>query len=442
MKHEKSAYELSQSQVSTPPDVIKLFWRLTHERRGELGTVLDVGAGDCRFAVGGRYRKYVGVEIDPVRVKIAIIPTKGHLIKGCAFRHRAEDYDACIGNPPYVRHHDIESPWKDRVVGQVEQYLGFRMNRKCNLFLYFMCLGLLKTKEDGLVAFVVPYEWVSRPSAEPVRRFIREQGWNVQVYRFSAPVFDEVLTTASISIIDKRGKSGGWSFFDVSPEYTITKRTSAVGDPRGVLEYEERGPFWAQRGLSPGSQKIFCLTEGERIHNGIHKKDVTPCVTTLRNVPRTVKTLTDQCFRHYFVHAGERCWLINSHLERLSERLKSYLATIPKQARDNYTCNNQEPWYNFHPHPVPGLLVSSGFTDFGPKVLVNVIGAHAVGSVAGIHCQTPMPTRSIQHYLLQIDFEQMLVPHAKTLKKIEMHQMNAILNRFASERLNHARPSS
>ncbi|MFZ1934160.1 MAG: hypothetical protein WCB27_03250, partial [Thermoguttaceae bacterium] len=99
MTNAKTAYELSQSQVTTPVAVVKLFWRLTNSRRPHLGSVLDMGAGDCRFATGGQYKRYVGVEIDAHRAKAANVPRDGRLQVGCVFQHRHQGYDACIGNP-------------------------------------------------------------------------------------------------------------------------------------------------------------------------------------------------------------------------------------------------------------------------------------------------------------------------------------------------------
>ena len=114
MIRHKTEYELAAAQVVTPEPVVSLFWSLIHRRRRRLGTVLDMGAGDCRFAMGGVFSKYIGVELDSSRTRNATLPKGGRLIHNCVFRHRGSDYDACIGNPPYVRHHDIESAWKEK----------------------------------------------------------------------------------------------------------------------------------------------------------------------------------------------------------------------------------------------------------------------------------------------------------------------------------------
>ena len=41
-----------------------LFWKLIKQYRKNLDSVLDMGAGDCRFGIGGNFHRYVGVEID------------------------------------------------------------------------------------------------------------------------------------------------------------------------------------------------------------------------------------------------------------------------------------------------------------------------------------------------------------------------------------------
>jgi hypothetical protein len=429
----KTAYELSESQVETPPDVVTLFWELARARRPSLGPVLDLGAGDGRFNSGGHFRKYTGIEIDRRKILSAGILQRGVLIGGCAFKHNGRNYAACIGNPPYVRHHDIESPWKGKTVERLNREMGVELSQHCNLYLYFMCLGLLKSRPDGLLGLVIPYEWVSRPSAKAVREYIKEKGWSVDVYRFSYPIFSGVLTTASVTFVDKASQSGCWSYFDVDRDHKITPRVGVADSRRGVLDYARRGKIWAMRGLSPGSQQIFTLTEGQRVHYGLSKRDVTPCITAMRHLPREMPVLSAKTFREYYVDTGERCWLVNSHRSPLSSRLAAYLKCIPKNRRDTYTCRNQQPWYRFRPHPAPRLLVSSGFTSFGPKVLINSVKAIAVGSAFGVHGYDGFSVRRLRQFLMSLDFESRVVAHAKTLKKVEVGQLNSVLNAFAVE---------
>jgi hypothetical protein len=255
------------------------------------------------------------------------------------------------------------------------------------------------------------------------------------------PIFDGVMTTASISIVDKRRRDGHWTYYDITPDYQVERRSGVTNSDAQVLDYAERGKIWALRGLSPGSQHVFTLTEGERIRNGLSRKDVDPCVTTLRHAPSNLRTLTEAAFNKHFVQAGQKCWLIRSHAKNRSAGLDSYLAAVPKKDRQTYTCQNQTPWFKYLPHPVPWILFASGFTHFGPKIMVNSVRAHAVGSVWGVHAKARLPLRRLQNHLLSVNFEEQVVAHAKTLKKVEVKQLNAVLNAFINRRTNNERKS-
>jgi hypothetical protein len=143
--------------------------------------------------------------------------------------------------------------------------------------------------------------------------------------------------------------------------------------------------------------------------------------------------LSYAAFQKQFVQAGRRCWLIRSHKDKRSSALNAYLEAVPEKERQNYTCRNRSPWFKYRPHPVPKILFSSGFTKFGPKVVVNSVGAYAVGSVWGIHSEDRLPLRRLQTCLLRINFEKQIVAHAKSLKKVEVKQLNTVLSAFVEQ---------
>jgi hypothetical protein len=76
------------------------------------------------------------------------------------------------------------------------------------------------------------------------------------------------------------------------------------------------------------------------------------------------------------------------------------------------------------------LLVSMTFTEFGPKTLINDTMAHAVGTVCGVYSDRDISWPKLQKHIAGINIEQRVVPHAKQLKKIEIRQLNAVLNNY------------
>jgi len=431
----RTNYELSRSQVDTPDDVVALTWQLVGDYRHQVARVLDLGAGDCRFALTGTYRTYDGVEIDKHRTKHLDIPRKARVHVGCAFRFDQNEYDLCIGNPPYVRHHDLEEKWRDKTSAYLSKEMGVTLNRKANLYVYFLALALLKTRSDGLIAQVVPVEWTIRPSASGLRKFIKKNKWSVTIYRFNEDIFPTVTTSASIAIIDKRNCTGKWRHFDITRDDTTGKYSTIQAKQTRIVPYEQRGIIWALRGMSPGTQTVFTLTEGERIHAGLRREDVMPCVTTMRRVDHRCLVLDEKSFKRHYIETGEKCWLIKSHASSISDRLRGYLKGIPKSQRDTWTCNTRRPWHRYILHPVPGLLISAGLSTTGPKVMINQIGAHAVGAVSGVHTNhAKISMTDVGAFISSINFNKTVLSHSGMLRKIEIRQINAVLNDYLQAR--------
>jgi hypothetical protein len=435
----KSKYDLRASQVPTPLPVVRFFWDTVRLHRPSLGSVLDMGAGDGRFSRFGHFKSYIGYEIDATRIGVPRPRANARLLKGCVFASKLATFDACVGNPPYLRHHDIESPWKEKTLRRLAkdlrgltQDLSVDLSGHGNLFLYFLALGILRSRTDGLVALVVPFDWVSRPSALSIRELIRAKKWNVSVYRFSFSVFDDVNTTASVSIIDKSAKEGKWSYFDVSPTFEVVPRRGVTGSGLTLLEYTKRGSLYARRGLAPGNQRVFTLTEGERIHHGLRSDDVEPCVTTLRGVDRQLEVLNAATFREHFIDAGRRCWLVKSRGE-LSERVREYLDGVSVADRSTSTCLRQQPWYRYEQVDQPELLLHSGFTSEGPKILVNAVRAIPVGAVYGIYGCPKGREPILRSKFASKRVVQRIVPHSGRLRKLEIGQVNELLSELGGE---------
>ncbi|MFJ5235177.1 Eco57I restriction-modification methylase domain-containing protein [Pseudomonas neuropathica] len=425
---------LTRCQVATPPDVVRLVWSLiSSQRPGQVfDSVLDLGAGDGRFShVEGMYQSYVGIERDKSKTLNVKLPPAANLVIADAFQWKGSDYEICVGNPPYIRHHGLDAKWRDLALRSIEASGGPSLKKTANAFILFLAQALTRTKYDGIVAQVVPYEWVTRPSAAELREFIKEKGWDVYVYRFDSNIFPTVLTTASITIIDKRGTGGTWKFGTINRSGSVTLSNHASGTRSKVLAYANGSDICkAIRGLSPGGQEIFVLTEEERLFHALKRGiDVRPCVTSLRSVNQEMEHLDEATFERLFVRAGARCWLIRSDLDDHSPELRRYLSDTNDDAWKKYsTCTSRKIWWRYRPHPAPALLVASGFTSKGPKALLNQVGAVAVGSVYGVLLDGPPELPQIMLTKLRdYDFRRRLVHHSNGLKKVEVRQLNAVL---------------
>ena len=425
---------LATCQVSTPRPLVREVWRLVHERRRHIGSVLDLGAGDARFAEHGRFDTYVAVEIDPERRPSSRARPNVLYQTLCALDVDGQ-FDLCIGNPPYIRHQDLTAQWKARAAAKIGREFQIHPDGRSNAYLYFLWCALANTTSTGICALVVPSDWLTRPSATGFRAYLASKLWGVDVYRLGDDQFDDdVHTTACITIIDKSAPAPGTRLHVRAGRdrwKLATRRLTASG----YLAYaKERAELYACRGYSTGSQAAFILTDAQRRAARIDQKHCRPCVTSFRHLPTDVVVLDDVTFRKHFVDAGKRCWLLRTEIAPLPPSVRAWLSRVPPTVRENWTCTNRPTWYRFAMPAAPLVLYSSGFHGRGPRILANTMRARAIGAVHGVHGpKSYAHVDALMDYLSAVDFGRQVVTHSGGLRKIDVRQMNGLLAAFYAE---------
>lgn len=424
---------LNRCQVDTPDPLVEATWKHVAALRTKISKVVDFGAGDGRFARYGSFDQYLGYEIDADRCEGAHLPVNASLINRCAFSDEITDADLCIGNPPFVRNQNLPAGWRQHASQVLKRRTGISISGLANAWQYFFLLSLVSAADDGLCALVIPYEWVSRPSVKILRNYILEKGWNVSVYRLVDSTFDSVLTTSSITIVDKAARDGDWSYFTETANGVYTELSSPSGAADGVIPYRRRsevarGAPRAVRGLSPGTQKVLTLTEGERIRLGLEiDRDVVACVTSLRPMPADATELDAITFKRMYRDTGQKCWLIRTDQDR-SEALVRYLDSVPASDRATATCLERAEWWRFSMPPIPDVLMAQSFKGCFPKGVRNTIKARAVGGVAGVYDLADTQIDDLVGGLDGIDISERVVAHSNGLRKIEINQLNGLLS--------------
>jgi hypothetical protein len=424
---------LGRCQIDTPSEVVALAWQIAHRHRARFGLVGDFGCGDGRFARLGSFDRYIGFEVDTSRTAATVGWPRTSIELGCAFE-KATGYrfDLCIGNPPYVRHHDVDLQWRRKIERVLAGLLPYAGDGRANAYVYFIWLALALTANDGLVVLVLPHDWVCRPASSRLREYIRRERWAVDVYLLRDVTFGRVLTTSSLCVIDKAQPTAAWRYFDLAPGADPKAIRQPTRSSRPALPYERAAKYArAQRGLSPGNQHALLLNEGERIRFGLEPgRDVVPAVSSFRHLEAHQSTLSTRLFRDQFVNRGRRCWLI-SQPATPSPALAGFLERVPAKLRSTETCRGRDVWWRFRMPEIPQLLYASGFVTERPKAYLNDVGAIHVGGVHGIFCASAARARAILAALRTRKFAPRVVALSKGFMKVEVHQMNAFLNELA-----------
>lgn len=176
--------------------------------------IVDPGAGSGRFlmAAGTRFprARLVGIEIDP----LAALLTRANLA-ALGFADRADiivaDYRMArlpahpgatlfIGNPPYVRHHDITAEAKAWYATSAARY-GVTASKLAGLHLHFFLRTLELAGKGDVGCFITAAEWLDVNYGAALRQLLAGPlgGTALTVIDPKALPFDDAATTSAIT---------------------------------------------------------------------------------------------------------------------------------------------------------------------------------------------------------------------------------------------------
>lgn len=147
-------------QVFTPKNIVDFMLSLVKNQ----GRFLEPSCGDGAFYSKLPANK-LGIEID----KRVIIDSS--ILNMDFFElDTKEKFDTIIGNPPYVRHQDINPTTK----ALLKNYEGF--DRHSNLYLFFIYKSILHLNRAGELIFITPRDFLKATSARHLNKFIYSCG--------------------------------------------------------------------------------------------------------------------------------------------------------------------------------------------------------------------------------------------------------------------------
>lgn len=184
-------------------------------------TVLEPSCGDGSFIEAARMRleelgcadptdKILGIELYEEEATKA--SSKGGRVLCGDFFTLCQDvvgdsqYDAIVGNPPFIRYQDFEEEYREKAFELMRQY-GFSPNRLTNIWLPFLvvCCHLLTDK--GRIGMVIPAELFQVKYAAETRKFLTEYFANVTVVTFSELLFDGAQQEVVLLLAERSSKS-------------------------------------------------------------------------------------------------------------------------------------------------------------------------------------------------------------------------------------------
>jgi adenine-specific DNA-methyltransferase len=268
------------------------------------GRIIDPGSGSARFAAAAGERltnsTIIAVELDPIA---ALLSRANLAARGLGDRAEValEDYRAfsrppvegCtlyIGNPPYVRHHNIAPKWK-RWLTQTASERGLSVSQLSGLHLYFVLATAIQAQTGDRGVFITSSEWLDVNYGSLMRELLLDGlgGESIHVIAPEAEPFDDALTTGAITCFEAGSKRRSLRL----------KRVKSVADLDNLR----------------GGQRV----RRERL---IEARRWSPLLRTARKVPDGYIELGDICRVHRGAVTGaNRIWVVDPNSSDLPSKL-------------------------------------------------------------------------------------------------------------------------
>ena len=111
-------------------------------------------------------------------------------------------FDMLVANPPYIRHHHIDSDKKVQLQEKVLKKYGIKISGLAGLYCYFMILSSAWLNENGLSCWLVPSEFMDVNYGTAVKKFLLHNVELVHIHRFNADdlQFADALVSSCIVV--------------------------------------------------------------------------------------------------------------------------------------------------------------------------------------------------------------------------------------------------
>ncbi len=333
--------------------------------------------------------RFYGTDIDPL-----VLQSPTYSSNHCQLEVRdfikntpPRKFKAIVANPPYIRHHRIDEVTKLYLKQLCVQKMGFTLDGRAGLHIYFLIQALELLEPNGRLAFIMPADTCEGKSAQPLWKWITSKYCVECVTTFSseATPFPNVDTNALVFFICNKPQETTLIWSKVKEAHThdfaefVEKGfcdpnlRTIISVTRSITEALETGfsrpqstqaptqyklSDFAQvlRGIATGANEFFFLTQQQISALNLNPNHFKRAIGRTRDVQKETITLQDledldQKARPTYLLA------LTNERETQEESLSQYLAKgIELELPNRPLIMQRKPWFKMEKRAVPALL--------------------------------------------------------------------------------------
>lgn len=415
----------------TPKAVIDRMIELSG-RREKPCRIVDAGAGTGRFTLATarsfKNCRIVAVEKNPA---LALI-LRANLIAAGFFEHVdvvVTDYreftlpsvsgpTLFIGNPPYVRHHDIDPSWK-RWYAEAFARFGIKASGLAGLHLHFFLKTMLLAAPGDIGCFITAAEWLDVGYGDALRRLLTKNMGCTSVHLIdkTVPVFDDALTSAVITcfevgnsrreidfhtmkiskgtLLTEKARSASAAKAEETPRWSVLVH-GAPAHQDGMVELGDY--FRVQRGQVTGMNEIWIAG---RHSAGLPSAVLFPTVTRAQELITLPSCRLDyDGFLHKIIDLPADLSIFAADERARIERFLAW--AMGRGADQTYIARHRAPWWRVNLRPPAPILMT--YMGRRPPVFVrNFCGARHINIAHGLYPRETFPEADIERLVLWLN---------------------------------------
>lgn len=384
--------------------------------------VLDPGAGSARFLLEAArtfsQARLIGIELDPVAALMARANLAAADLADRAEVHVA-DYRSFapeptdgptlfVGNPPYVRHHDIDQAWKTWLTETAASH-DLSASQLAGLHVHFFLATLQHASPGDVGAFITASEWLDVNYGKLVRKLLAGPlgMQRMDVLDPKIEPFADAQTTAVITCFQLGNSPSPVKVRRVTSIAALTPLSGGEEIPRAQLA---SSPRWSnlQRNQR-GDTDLVELGELCRVHRGqvtgantvwiassdtpaLPSTGLRPAITKARELFATGGILDSTHQLRRVVDLPRDLSLLSASERALVDAFLDWARAAG--AHESYIAKHRNPWWAVRLRD-PAPILATYMARRPPAFVRNLAGARHLNIAHGLYPREPLAADSL-----------------------------------------------